>query len=147
MHGGRLLGEALRGRAQLWHLFVIVCKSLEFGCCHVCYWLWLWELWHYTRKALPGSGSGSDSDSGGGHATALQEFSDIVGWIPELAADSELMKADFESAVATGNKLTAAFAETLGPQSTKPFDAATIEPLIEELRKLVPQSQDRKDRM
>ena len=97
--------------------------------------------------SLSGSDSLSDSDSGGGHATALQEFSDIVGWIPELAADSELMKADFESAVATGNKLTAAFAETLGPQSTKPFDAATIEPLIEELRKLVPQSQDRKDRM
>ena len=89
----------------------------------------------------------SGSDSGSGHATALQEFSDIIGWIPELAADSELMKADFESAVATGNKLTAAFAETLEPRNTKPFDAATIQPLIEELRKLVPQSQDRKDRM
>ena len=58
---------------------------------------------------------GSDED----RVTALQELSDIIGWIPELAADSELMKADFESAVATGNKLTTAFAETPGPQKTK----------------------------
>ena len=75
--------------------------------------------------------------------TGLQEFSDIIGWIPELAADSELLKADFESAVAAGNKLAAAFAETLGPQSTKQFVPASIEPLIEEFRKLIPKSQDR----
>jgi len=85
--------------------------------------------------------------SDGGHATALQEFSDIIGWIPELAADSELMRADFESAVATGNRLTEAFAEALGPRKTKVFDAAAFEPLINELRKLVPKSQDRKEQM
>lgn len=80
-------------------------------------------------------------------ATALQEFSDIIGWIPELAADSELMRADFESAVATGNKLTTTFAGTPGPDQAKSFEAATIESLIEELRTLAPKSQDRKDRL
>jgi len=86
-------------------------------------------------------------DSGGGHATALQEFSDIIGWIPELAADSELMKADFESAVATGNKLTVAFAATMEPQTTRTVDISTFEPLINELRRLAPQSQDRQEQM
>ncbi len=92
-------------------------------------------------------GSQPGASGGNGHATALQEFSEIIGWIPKLAADSELLKADFESAVATGNKLVAVYAETLGPQKTKPFDAATFEPLIVELRKLAPKSQDRKDQM
>ena len=81
------------------------------------------------------------------HATTMQEFSDIIGWIPELAADSELMRADFESAVATGKKLTTAFAETMGPQKTKAVDMATLEPLIDELRELVPKSQDRKEQI
>lgn len=82
-----------------------------------------------------------------GHATALQEFSDIIGWIPELAADSELMRADFESAVVTGKKLATAFTETMGPQKTTAVDMTTFEPLIDELRKLVPKSQDRKEQM
>ena len=81
------------------------------------------------------------------HATTMQEFSDIIGWIPELAADSELMRADFESAVATGKKLTTAFAETMRPQKTNAVDMATFEQLIDELRKLVPKSQDRKEQM
>ena len=87
------------------------------------------------------------SNGGGEQQTAMQEFSDIIGWIPELAADSELMKADFESVVATGNSITVVFAETLRTQQTKSFDAATIEPHIEELRKLVPLSQNQKDQM
>ena len=56
-------------------------------------------------------------------------------------------KTDFESAVATGNKLTTAFAETLGPKKAKSFEAAAFESLIEEIRTLVPRSQDRKERM
>jgi hypothetical protein len=91
--------------------------------------------------------AGQPDDGDKARATALQEFSDIIGWIPELAADSELMRADFESAVATGNKLTTAFAETLGPQKMKAIDATKFAPLIEELRTLVPKSQDRKDRL
>jgi hypothetical protein len=86
---------------------------------------------------------GSDED----RVTALLELSDIISWIPELAADSELMKADFESAVATGNKLRDAFAQNPGSQKKNTVDAATFEPLIDELRKLIPQSQDRKEQM
>ena len=93
------------------------------------------------------NGAGQSNTDDEARATALQEFSDIIGWIPELAADSELLRADFESAVATGHKLTTAFAETLGPQKTKAVDATTFEPLIEELRTLVPKSQERKDRL
>ena len=98
-----------------------------------------------TRQLAAGDQPSDGSDEV--HATALQEFSDIIGWIPELAADSELMKADFESAVATGKKLTTAFAETMGPQKTKAVDMATLERLIDELRKLVPKSQAQKERM
>ena len=87
------------------------------------------------------------SDGEASQPTGLQEFSDIIGWIPELAADSELTKPDFESAVAAGNKLATVFAETLGPKKTKSFEAETIEPLIEELRTLVPKSQDQKERI
>ena len=98
-----------------------------------------------TRQLAAGDPPSDGSDEG--HATALQELSDIIGWIPELAADSELMKADFESAVATGKKLTTAFAETMGPQKTKAVDMATFERLIDELRKLVTKSQAQKERM
>ena len=40
--------------------------------------------------------AGQPNDGDKSRATALQEFSDIIGWIPELAADSALMRADFE---------------------------------------------------
>lgn len=86
---------------------------------------------------------GGDDD----HAMAMQEMSDIIGWIPELAADSELIKADFESAVATGNKLSAVYSEKVGSTNAKAVDVAEFEPLIEELRKLVPKSQAQKERM
>ena len=86
---------------------------------------------------------GGDDD----HAMAVQEMSDIIGWIPELAADSELIKADFESAVATGNKLSAVYSERIGSTNAKAIDVAEFEPLIEELRKLVPKSQAEKERM
>ena len=86
---------------------------------------------------------GGDDD----HAMAVQEMSDMIGWIPELAADSELIKADFESAVATGNKLSAVYSERIGSTNAKAIDVAEFEPLIEELRKLVPKSQAQKERM
>lgn len=86
---------------------------------------------------------GGDED----HAMAVQEMSDIIGWIPELAADSELIKADFESAVATGNKLSAVYSEGIGSTNAKAVDIAEFEPLIDELRKLVPKSQAQKERM
>lgn len=92
-----------------------------------------------TSAASPGG----DDD----HAMAVQELSDIIGWIPELAADSELLKADFESAIATGNKFFAVYAESFGPKKLKAAELAEFEPLIEELQKLVLKSQAPKERM
>ena len=92
-------------------------------------------------------GSQSSDVSDEDRVTALLELSDIISWIPELAADSELLKADFESAVATGNKLKAAFPEKPGHPKATAIDVATFEPLIDELRRLVPKSQDRKEQM
>lgn len=73
--------------------------------------------------------------------TALQELADIIGWIPELAADSELRRSDFESAVAAANKLANVFNETAASADAKPVAAAGFEPMIEQLRQLVPKSQ------
>ncbi len=73
--------------------------------------------------------------------TARQELADIIGWIPELAADSELRRSDFESAVAAANKLANVFKETAASANAKPGDAADFEPMIEQLRQLVPKSQ------
>ncbi len=98
--------------------------------------------WRVSQLASPTSPGADDN-----HARSVQEMSDIIGWIPELAADSELIKADFESAVATGNKLSAVYSERIGSTNAKAVDVAEFEPLIEELRKLVPKSQAQKERM
>lgn len=79
--------------------------------------------------------------------TTGQKLSDIIGWIPELAADSELMKADFDSAVAAANKLSKVWAECVASTDTPHSDAAAFEPLIEELRQLVPKSQEKREPM
>ena len=94
-------------------------------------------------QLAPAALTGGDDD----HATVVQEMSDIIGWIPELAADSELIKADFDSAVATGNKLSAVYAERFGPKKPKAVEVAEFEPLIEALRKLVLKSQAPKEQM
>jgi hypothetical protein len=62
--------------------------------------------------------AGSNADPNNQAENAQQELADIIGWIPELAADSELKKADFESAVAAANKL-AKFFEELRPQQMR----------------------------
>lgn len=61
-----------------------------------------------------------------------------------MAADSELMKADFDSAVAAANKLSKVWAECVASTDTPHIDAAAFEPLIEELRQLVPKSQEKR---
>jgi hypothetical protein len=103
------------------------------------------------QLALRVSQLAEDGQPSGGHdqqrAAAIQEFTDIIGWIPELAADSELLKADFEAAVATGNKLNAAFLESRKREKAGSVDMTTMAPLIDELRTLVPQSQPRKEQM
>ena len=49
-------------------------------------------------------------------STAVTELSDIIGWIPELAADSELRRANWDRAAAAGEKLHALWQERFGPQ-------------------------------
>jgi hypothetical protein len=58
-----------------------------------------------------------------------------------LAADSDLKKADFESAVVAADKLSKLFEDTEDAANAKPVEAAVFEPLIAELRQLVPKSQ------
>ena len=52
-----------------------------------------------TGPSQPTGGTGESQPA------AVREFSDIIGWIPELAADSELKRAEFDAAVASGNRL------------------------------------------
>lgn len=87
------------------------------------------------------------SDSGAGAvessptATARQELIDIIGWIPELAADSELRKAEFEAAVSAGTRLSHALGFENPAESTAPVDQSMIPTILEELKALVPKSQ------
>lgn len=85
---------------------------------------------------IPQLAGKSSTDDRVKNSTAVQELSDIFGWIPELAADSELCKADFEHATAAGVRLQELVQQSFGPQS-KAQDLAKFEPLLEELRVLV----------
>ena len=79
--------------------------------------------------------------------TSRRELADIIGWIPELAADSELKKSGFESAVATANKLAKILEGTAAGANTKTVDVAVYEPMIKELRQLIPESQFQAEQM
>jgi hypothetical protein len=66
----------------------------------------------------------------------LQELTDIVNWIPELAADSELRKADFDDAVSISKELLVLVNKQFGSGDSRTTDAAVFDPLIERLRAL-----------
>ena len=102
------------------------------------------ELVDQLALRFPQLGSAGAGDE---HRTARQELADIIGWIPELAADSELKKTDFETAVATVNRFSKALEETAASAGATSGDAAGFEPLIEELRQLVPKSEVQADPM
>lgn len=74
------------------------------------------------------------------NATLRSELQDILGWIPELAADSELRRKDFELAVETGTQLTAWFVKNFREGTKQGPDMKPMGPLLESLRKLVPAS-------
>ena len=74
-------------------------------------------------------------------ATARQELIDILGWIPELAADSELRKQEFEAAVSAGTRLSISLGFEKQGDSTTPVDQSTIPKFLEELKALVSKSQ------
>ena len=83
-------------------------------------------------------------------AAAVTELSDIIGWIPELAADCELRQSDWERAAAAGGKLQALWQERFGPQGAAGAPAGSagssgnagdrLAEVINELQSLVPAS-------
>lgn len=87
------------------------------------------------------SGAGEGVPAAEQFATARQELIDIIGWIPELAADSELQKKEFETAVVAGRKLNLALGFEKPSEGTKAVDAESIPKLLDELKALVSKSQ------
>ena len=93
-----------------------------------------------AKQSSPTS-SGEGVMDPGQSATARQELIDIIGWIPELAADSELRKKEFEAAVAAGTRLSIALGFAKQTDGSTSADASTIPELLDELRALVSKSQ------
>jgi hypothetical protein len=89
----------------------------------------------------PAAGSVEGTKNPAQSATARQELIDIIGWIPELAADSELRKKDFEAAVAAGTRLSIALGFVKQTDGSSPVDASMIPELLDELKALVSKSQ------
>jgi hypothetical protein len=77
-----------------------------------------------------------DDDGRGLQRTELQ---DIVKWIPELAAGSELQRKEFEKAVLCSQMLMQILESSQGPQSGDNRDWKNP---VGELRALVPESKD-----
>ena len=72
-------------------------------------------------------------------ASSLKELKEIIEWIPELAADSDLRKADWEHAVALGVRLQALWTTCFGPQASSSDRQSAVEKfsvLQDELRQL-----------
>lgn len=99
------------------------------------------QLERRIAQQPPFSDSGDGAAEANQSAEARQELIDIIGWIPELAADSELRKAEFEAAVSAGKQLNIALGFQKPAQSAEPFDQSEILKLLEELKALVPKSQ------
>lgn len=85
--------------------------------------------------------SGEGASAADHSATARQELIDIIGWIPELAADSELRKQEFETAVSAGAGLSIALGFERPTEGTKTVDQSSIPKLLDELKALVSKSQ------
>lgn len=74
-----------------------------------------------------------------GHVLQRTELRDIVRWIPELAAGSELQRKEFEKAVLCSQMLMQILESSQGPQSGDNRDWKNP---VGELRALVPESKD-----
>ena len=73
-----------------------------------------------------------------------QELNDVIAWIPETAADSDLLKSDWEKAADIGRKLQIVFRQCYG--ETAPVAAAAdamqrFAPYLDELRVLAEKSE------
>lgn len=71
--------------------------------------------------------------------TELQELSDIIGWIPELAADSDLNEADWNTARDASQSMLTLY-ETSGEPARLKTLLSSLQPLIESLQPLVPKA-------
>ncbi|MBL8815080.1 MAG: hypothetical protein JNL58_03540 [Planctomyces sp.] len=85
------------------------------------------------RRRIPEAAGGQD-------AVARQELFDVVLWIPELAADSDLRKKDWERAAEASRRLhevcTKACSAEGSPEDRKQLVEST-QPLINELAELL----------
>lgn len=86
------------------------------------------------------SGSSEGAAATAQSATERQELIDIIGWIPELAADSPLRKQEFETAVSAGARLSFALGFEKPTAGTTAVDQSSIPELLEELKALVSKS-------
>ena len=105
------------------------------------------QLEKRIAQQSPSQGPGEAATAANLSATAQQELFDIIGWIPELAADSELQKKDFESAVSVGEKLSIALGFEKPAEGTTPVDQSSIPKLLNELKALISKSQTFKEPM
>ncbi len=108
---------------------------------------------------LQGAGGKDNEAQGEGaneHSRILTEYHEIIDWIPELAADSNLKKKDWETATAIGREIGSIWAKHFGgvtaaqlntsPGETNRTAAEQIEPLIRRLEELVPESRNPEQR-
>ena len=99
------------------------------------------QLENRIAQQTPTSESGEKTTAADQSATERQELIDIIGWIPELAADSELRKQDFETAVSAGARLSIALGFEKPTDGTTTVDQSSIPKLLDELKALVSKSQ------
>lgn len=92
---------------------------------------------HELERRIPLVCGNSASPS----ATEQQELIDIVLWIPEFAADSDLRKADWEKAAAISAAMQTTLTPSLAPSTTQ-SDRQKIQeqltPLVSDLKELLP---------
>ena len=69
------------------------------------------------------------------------ELRDIIQWIPELSADSNLKRQEFETAVSAGAGLSLALGFERPAEGSKAVDQSSIPKLLDELKALVSKSQ------
>ncbi len=70
------------------------------------------------------------------------ELADVIGWIPELAANSELRRKDFEKALRTSQQLRAEFAIQFESTKVSSPDVSKFARMLADLEELVPASRD-----
>lgn len=78
-------------------------------------------------------------DSGEIVQQELTELADIIGWIPELAADSDLNETDWAKAVRVSTQMLSVYEQSSVAGDLKSL-LADLPPLIESLQPLVPKA-------